>query len=194
MNPYVVVLSNLSVIPCIVYYLRHKKYVYALQIGLNATFSLIHHLLSTGLLLSDGIDNLFLFIDAFYSYLSIYVFSIYFFLSMNPSDLVIESSLFHAILLPLVFINMDFYLLLSVIVGWILFIVGIHLQSIRPMFLCNPYMYLVILMCSADVACYLIANKNDYNLFHSLHHLIAFTLPISVDVCIQWQPVDLDGL
>lgn len=194
MNPYVVVLSNLSVIPCIVYYLHHKKYVYALQIGLNAAFSLIHHLLSTGLLLSDEIDDLFLFIDAFYSYLSIYVFSIYFFLSLSPSDLVIESSLFHAILLPLVFINIDFYYLISVIIGWILLIIGLHLHSLRPMFLCNPYLYLVLCMCIGDLSCYLIAIKNNYNLFHSLHHLIAFTLPISVDICIHWQPIDLDGL
>jgi len=194
MNSYFVVLSNLSVIPCVIHYIHHKKYIYALQIGLNSLFSLIHHMLSSKLLIWDNTDDLFLFIDAFYSYLSIYVFTIYFFLSLNPNDILLESSIFQAVLLPIIFINIEFYIVISIITAYILLIVGLHLHSIRPIFLCNPYVYLVFIMCITDISCYIIATYSDYYLFHSLHHLVAFTLPMYVNKCIQWQPLELDGL
>ena len=80
MSSYFVVLTNLSSLPCIVYYQYHKKYFYSLQVLFNSLFSFLHHLNASGLKqLNDS--GIFHYLDGLFSYLSIYLFAIYLFLS-----------------------------------------------------------------------------------------------------------------
>jgi hypothetical protein len=179
MSEYFVVLSNLSSLPCIMYYQYHKKYFYSLQILFNSLFSFFHHLKWSSLYqLHD--NGLFNFLDGLYSYLSIYLFLIYLMLS-NHYELRTELFLIQTILLSMVYINLDAVIVLPVTVFLTLIITGVHYQKMNTVAMYNPYLHLSIGLAAADLTCFFIAVTYEYNYFHAVHHLIAFNLPIFVD-------------
>ena len=179
MSEYFVVLSNLSSLPCIMYYQYHKKYFYSLQILFNSLFSFFHHLKWSDLYqLHDG--GLFNFLDGLYSYLSIYLFSIYLMLS-NHYELRTELFLIQTILLSMVYMNLGAVIILPVTAFLILIITGVHYQKMNIVAIYNPYLHLSIGLAAADLACFFIAVTYEYNYFQAVHHLIAFNLPIVID-------------
>jgi len=179
MSEYFVVLSNLSSLPCIMYYQYHKKYFYSLQILFNSLFSFFHHLKWSDLYqLHDG--GLFNFLDGLYSYLSIYLFLIYLMLS-NHYELRTELFLIQTILISMVYTNLGAVIILPVTAFLTLIITGVHYQKMNIVAMYNPYLYLSIGLAAADLACFFVAVTYEYNYFHAVHHLIAFNLPIVID-------------
>jgi hypothetical protein len=123
------------------------------------------------------------FLDGLYSYLSIYLFSIYLMLS-NHYELRTELFLMQTILASMVYTGLGAVIVLPVTVFLTLIITGFHYQKINSIGFYNPYLYLSLSLAAVDLACFFIAVKYEYNYFHAVHHLIAFNLPIIVDRCI----------
>ena len=187
MSSYFVVLSNLSSLPCIIYYQYHRKYFYSLQILFNSLFSFLHHMHTSGLspIPDSGVFN---FLDGLYSYLSIYLFSMYMFLS-NHYELRTELFLIQTILQALVFLNIGAIIVLPSTAFMTLVITGFHYRHIRSISFWNPYLHLGVALSVIDMACFFIAVTYEYNYFHAVHHLIAFNLPILVDKCVSYMNV-----
>jgi hypothetical protein len=179
MSGYFVVLSNLSSLPCVIYYQYHKKYFYSLQILFNSLFSFFHHLNHANLYQIHD-NGLFDFLDGLYSYLSIYLFSIYLMLS-NHYELRTELFLIQTILASMVYSNLGAVIVLPTTAFLTLIITGFHHQKINSIAFCNPYLHLGLGLAATDLACFFIAVTYEYNYFHAVHHLIAFNLPIIVD-------------
>ena len=120
MSGYFVVLTNFCSIPCILYYQYNKKNFYSLQILLNSLFSFLHHLNGSGLKhLND--NGIFDFLDGLYSYLSIYIFSIYLFLS-NHDELKTELYIIKTILVSLVYLSFETIIILPTVIFMVFFI------------------------------------------------------------------------
>jgi hypothetical protein len=179
MSAYFVVLSNLSSIPCIIYYQHRRKYLYSLQILFNSVFSFFHHLNWSGLYLIHE-NGLFDFLDGVYSYLSIYLFSIYLMLS-NHYELRTELFLIQTILLTMVYSNLGAVIVLPVTAFLTLMITGVHFQKMNSVAFRNPYLHLGVGLAVLDLTCFFLAVNYEYNYLHAVHHLIAFNLPIVVD-------------
>ena len=179
MSEYFVVLSNLVSIPCVVYYQYHKKYFYSLQILFNSLFSFFHHLNNSTLYYIHD-NGLFDFLDGLYSYLSIYIFSIYLMLS-NHYELRTELFLIQTILISMVYSSLGAVIILPVTAFLTLIVTGFHYQKINSIGFYNPYLYLGVGLAIADLTFFFIAVTYEYNYFHAAHHLIAFNLPIVVD-------------
>ena len=179
MSEYFVVLSNLASIPCVIYYQYHKKYFYSLQILFNSLFSFFHHL-NWAHLYQIHDSGLFDFLDGLYSYLSIYLFSIYLMLS-NHYELRTELFLIQTILMSMVYTGLGAVIVLPTTAFLTLIITGFHHQKINSIGLYNPYLYIGLGLVATDLACFFIAVTYEYNYFHAVHHLIAFNLPIIVD-------------
>ena len=186
MSEYFVVFTNLASLPAVIYYQYHKKYYYSLQILLVSLFSFIHHIKTSGLYSIDD-SGLFSLLDGWYSYLTIYVFSIYLFLS-NHAELKLELSLMQMILLSLTYMQIGVVIFLPVTVFLIFFITGIHYSHINKISLSNPFLYLTFLSCILDIACFFIGMKTEYNYFHGFHHVLSFTVPIFLDKAITVSP------
>ena len=161
------------------YYQYHKKYFYSLQILFNSLFSFFHHLNWANLYQIHD-NGLFDFLDGLYSYLSIYLFSIYLMLS-NHYELRTELFLIQTILLSMVYMNLGAVIILPVTAFLTLIITGVHYQKMNTVAIYNPYLHLGIGLAVADLACFFVAVTYEYNYFHAVHHLIAFNLPIVVD-------------
>ena len=179
MSEYFVVLSNLVSLPCVIYYQYHKKYFYSLQILFNSLFSFFHHLNGSHIYTIHD-NGLFDFLDGLYSYLSIYLFSIYLMLS-NHYDLRTELFLIQTILVSMVYSSLGAVIVLPVTAFLTLIVTGFHYQKINSVDICNPYLYIGIGLATTDLTCFFIAVTYEYNYFHAIHHLIAFNLPIIVD-------------
>lgn len=186
MSEYIVVLSNLCSIPCILYYQCHQEHFYSLQVLFNSLFSFLHHMNTSGLVTLHD-NGTFSFLDGLYSYLSIYVFSTYLLLE-NHRELRSEHSVSMTVIVILVFLNISTIISLPVTVFLILFVTALHYQNIRTLSICSPYLHWVIALCAADIGFYFAAMQTDYNYFHSAHHLLAFNLPIVVDLCVRNPP------
>ena len=143
----------------------------------------MHHINSSQLYIIND-NGLFSLLDGLYSYLTIYVFSVYLLLS-NHKHLKLELTLIQTILLSLTYMNIGSVISLPITIFLILFITGIHYTKINKFSFNNAYLYLTIVMCLVDMTCYFIAIQTEYNIFHSLHHLISFTLPIILDKCVS---------
>ena len=173
---YFVVLTNLASLPCIVYYQYHRNYLYSLQILFNSLFSFLHHLNGSNLYHIED-KGLFDFLDGLYSYLSIYLFSVYMILS-NHDSLRTELFFIQTILVSLVYMQFGAVIVLPVTVFLTLVMTGFHYSYIRPI-QWNPYLYVGLLMAAADMACFFLA-EYEYNYLHGAHHLLAFNLPIVI--------------
>lgn len=182
MSAYSVVLSNLASLPCIVYYQYHRKFFYSFQILFNSLFSFLHHLNGTGLYIIQD-EGVFDFLDGLYSYLSIYVFSIYFFLT-NHYELRTELYVVQTMLMAMVYLKMGAAIVLPVTVFAIFFVTGMYYRRMHAIMLRNPWFYVMTVMCITDIGCFFTGLQYEYDWFHSAHHLLAFTLPIIVDKCL----------
>ena len=183
MSEYFVVLSNLSSIPCILYYQYQKEHFYSLQVLFNSLFSFLHHMNKSGLYPFQD-NGIFDFLDGLYSYLSIFVFSTYLFLE-NHRELRSEHSVSMTVIVILVFLNLNTIISLPVTAFLILSITALHYQNIRSLSICSPYLHWVIALCAADIGFYFAAIQTDYNYFHSAHHFLAFNIPMVVDLCVR---------
>jgi hypothetical protein len=179
MSEYFVTLSNLASVPCIVYYQYHRKYFYSLQILFNSLFSFLHHLNGSSLYQIHD-SGLFDFLDGLYSYLSIYLFSIYLMLS-NHYELRTELFLIQTILMSMVYSAVGAVIVLPVTAFLTLIITGVHYRKMNSVVIRNPYLLLGVFLTAFDLACFFVAVTYEYNYFHAVHHLIAFNLPIVVD-------------
>lgn len=175
---YFVVLTNLASLPCIVYYQYHRNYLYSLQILFNSLFSFLHHLNGSGLYRFED-KGLFDFLDGLYSYLSIYLFSVYMILS-NHDSLRTELFLIQTILVSLVYFQFGAVIVLPVTVFLTLAMTGFHYLHVRPIQWKNPYLYAGLFMAAADMTCFFLAVDYEYNYLHGVHHLFAFNLPIVI--------------
>ena len=178
MSAYFVVLTNLASLPCIVYYQYHRNYLYSLQILFNSLFSFLHHLNWSNLYRIED-KGLFDFLDGLYSYLSIYLFSVYMMLS-NHDALRTELFLIQTVLASLVYMQFGAVIVLPVTVFLTLAMTGFHYSYIRPIQWKNPYLYAGLLMAAADMTCFFLAVEYEYNYLHGTHHLLAFNLPIVI--------------
>ena len=179
---YFVVFTNLSSLPCIIYFQYHRKYYYSIQILLTSFFSFMHHLNQSKVYSFDD-SAIFDLLDGLYSYYSIYVFAIYLFLK-NHTELKLEQSLMQTILLCFVYLKLDSIIVLPVTSFLILFITSIYYTQFNKLSLCNKYIYITFLLCSVDIACFFIGMHIEYNYLHGIHHLITFNIPIFIDKCI----------
>jgi len=189
-SDYFVVFSNLASLPAIFYFQYYQKYYYSIQILLTSVFSFLHHLIHCNFYNFDdkGLIDL---LDNLYSYMSIYVFSIYLFLS-NHNELKTELTIIQTILFSLNYMRIDAIIVLPINIFLILFITGIHYSNINKFYIKNVYIYIIIFMCIADISCFFIAAQQEYNYFHSFHHLFSFTLPIFVDKCINKNITEME--
>jgi len=185
MSDYFVVFSNISSLPCIIYYQFKKKYYYSVQILLNSLFSLIHHMKGVNVYPIYDL-GLFDYLDGLYSYLSIYLFSMYLFLS-NHNELKMELLIMNTVLMSLIFVNIGSIIFLPLEIFLILFITGIHYQNFNGMKIFNRYLFITIILCIIDIACYSIAITYNYNYFHSIHHLVSFNIPIFINICLEYD-------
>lgn len=190
MSEYFVVLSNLASLPCIIYYQYHRKYFYSLQILFNSLFSFLHHLNWSNLYALHD-KGLFDFLDGLYSYLSIYLFSIYLMLS-NHYELRTELFLIQTVLLSMVYSNLGAVIELPVTCFLTLIITGFHYKRMNSVGFCNPYLHLGVGLAITDLICFFVAVTYEYNYFHAVHHLIAFNLPIVVDRYVQSLPISTE--
>jgi hypothetical protein len=124
--------------------------------------------------------KLFDFLDGLYSYLSIYLFSVYLMLS-NHYELRTELFIIQTILLSLVYISIGAVVVLPITAFLTLTITGFHYQKMNSVSFYNPYLYAGIIFAAIDMTCFFIAINYEYNYLHAVHHLIAFNLPIVVD-------------
>jgi hypothetical protein len=188
--------SNLSVLPTVMYLSSVSKWFYAIQIGTTAMFSFLHHypLVWNPPWEILGWSAVFTFIDAILSYLSIYTFSLYFFLDYPLSSLLTEFYLTHIAIYFFVTTRLDSSIVISFLIFNILLTVFCRLIFIRHFDLYNPYIWLTMFMAISDLTCFFMANHFDFSIFHTIHHLLAFTLPITVEASTTWQWVELDGL
>lgn len=186
-----VILSHVMVCPSVVYLMYHLQWFYAVQIGSNAVFSLFYHYPA---MTGDEWRPIFSLMDEYVSYLSVYVFSLYFFLRTVPSQLCIEFYLVQQILLLVVLRSIEYTLLISTIVGCTLGTILLHLYELREFYLWNPYLWISLLMAGGDLTCFILALHTDYALFHSIHHFLAFLLPLVIECTVSWKLVDLEGL
>lgn len=152
MSEYFVTLSNLASLPCIVYYQYHRKYFYSIQILLNSLFSFLHHMKGSSLYMIHD-NGLFDFLDGLYSYLSIYLFSIYLMLS-NHYELRTELYLIQTILMSMVYSNIGAVIVLPVTAFLTLIITGIHYKKMNAVVIRNPYLLLGLTLAAADLACF----------------------------------------
>jgi hypothetical protein len=125
------------------------------------------------------------FLDGLYSYLSIYLFSMYLFLS-NHYELRTELFLIQTILQALVFLQIGAIIVLPSTAFMTLMITGFHFRNIRSISLWNPYLHLGVALAVADITCFFMAVQYEYNILHAIHHLIAFNLPIVIDKCVSY--------
>ncbi len=190
MSDYFVVFSNISSLPCIIYYQFKKKYYYSVQILLNSLFSFIHHMKGTEIypIYDMGLFN---FLDGLYSYLSIYLFSMYLFLS-NHNKLKMELLIMNTLLMSLIFINIGSIILLPLEIFLILFITGIHYQHFNGIKIYNRYLFITIILCIIDIVCFSIAITYNYNYFHSIHHLVSFNIPIFINLCLEYDDISIE--
>lgn len=182
---YFVVLTNLASLPCIVYYQYHRNYLYSLQILFNSLFSFLHHLNWSNLYHIED-KGLFDFLDGLYSYLSIYLFSVYMMLS-NHDSLRTELFFIQTVLASLVYMQFGAVIVLPVTVFLTLVMTGFHYSYIRPIQWKNPYFYVGLLMAAADMTCFFLAVEYEYNYLHGAHHLLAFNLPIVIHQYVSGQ-------
>lgn len=152
--------------------------MYALQILFNSLFSFLHHLNWSNLYHIED-KGLFDFLDGLYSYLSIYLFSIYMILS-NHDLLRTELFFIQTVLASLVYMQFGAVIVLPVTVFLTLAMTGFHYSYIRPIQWKNPYLYAGLLMAAADMTCFFLAVEYEYNYLHGAHHLLAFNLPIVI--------------
>jgi hypothetical protein len=181
MGNYLVTLTNLSSVPSIIYFYKENKNYYASQILLTSVFSFLHHINTSGLVKIHDY-GLFSFLDGLYSYWLIYIFAIYMLLS-NHNELDIAKSIVFTLLLSLVYLSMNFIFILP-IVGFIcLFVCGTSYQQLNRILFNNIYLYVVLFLCILDITLFSLGydNYNEYNYYHSGHHMISFILPIFVD-------------
>ena len=125
-------------------------------------------------------SGLFDFLDGLYSYLSIYLFSIYLMLS-NHYELRTELFLIQTIIMSMVYTGLGAVIVLPTTAFLTLVITGFHHQKINSIGLYNSYLYIGLGLVAIDLSCFFIAVTYEYNYFHAIHHLIAFNLPIIVD-------------
>lgn len=189
LSKWFVVFTNGSVIPTVIHFVRHQKYIFALQIGATAMFSFFHHAIGTGILaLDESVGDLSTVLDTVYSYLSIIMFTLYLFLTPKIQEWMLQLQLAHiGILAATLYGNLDMGLFLGVVVSWILGVIFCHMTLIRPVCLYNPYLWLTGVMLISDLSFFFAAvSSTEFDWFHSAHHLFAFTLPLSVDCAVEW--------
>lgn len=186
MSDYFVVYTNLASIPAVLYYQYHRNYYYSLQIFLVSFFSFIHHMKTSGIYRMED-SGLFSLLDGWYSYLTIYAFSIYLFLS-NHAFLVTELSVMSPLLLSLSYLNIMTEISLPITISLILFIIVYHRDHFRTSLFYNPFTYFTFFFCAVDIVCFFVAIKTEYNYFHGIHHLFSFTVPIIIDKAITPYP------
>lgn len=188
--------SNLSVIPTVIYLATSMKWFYAIQIGTTAIFSFLHHypLVWNPPWSVVGWNSVFTFIDAILSYLSIYTFSLYFFLDYPLSSMLTEFYVTQILVYFFVTTDFDSSIVISLLIFNLLATIFYRLSYIRPFYVYNPYVWTTMTMVILDLICFFMANHFEFTLFHSLHHLFAFTLPLSVEFSVTWTFLDVDGL
>jgi len=135
--------------------------------------------------------GLFNFLDGLYSYLSIYLFSMYLFLS-NHNKLKMELLIMNTLLMSLIFINIGSIILLPLEIFLILFITGIHYQHFNGIKIYNRYLFITIILCIIDIVCFSIAITYNYNYFHSIHHLVSFNIPIFINLCLEYDDISIE--
>ena len=185
MSEYFVVFSNISSLPCIIYYQFKQKYYYSVQILLNSLFSFIHHMKHSEIYPIYDM-GLFSYLDGLYSYMSIYLFSMYLFLS-NHSELKMELLIMNTLLMSLTFVSIGSVISLPLAIFLILFITGMHYQHFNGMKIYNRYLFITILMCIIDIVCFSVAITYQYDYFHSIHHLVSFNIPIFINKCLEFD-------
>lgn len=185
MSEYFVVFSNISSLPCIIYYQFKQKYYYSVQILLNSLFSFIHHMKHSNVYPIYDM-GLFSYLDGLYSYMSIYLFSMYLFLS-NHGELKMELLIMNTLLMSLIFVSFGSVILLPLALFLILFITGMHYQHFNGLKIYNRYLFITILMCIIDIVCFSVAITYKYDYFHSIHHLVSFNIPIFINMCLEYD-------
>jgi len=181
MSEYFVVMSNISSIPSIIYYKWRDENFLSMQIFLTSIFSLIHHLDQSRLYIIDG-SSYFGLMDAAYAYWLIYLFIMYLLLE-NHNELVITRSCMFTLMIGFQYFNLGIYCILPTIGIISSYILYINKEYLNPIIFHNKYFYSILTLSSIDIICYVVAYKNIiyYNYYHSIHHLIAFNIPIIVN-------------
>ena len=190
MSEYFVVFSNISSLPCIIYYQFKQKYYYSVQILLNSLFSFIHHMKHSNVYPIYDM-GLFSYLDGLYSYMSIYLFSMYLFLA-NHGELKMELLIMNTLLMSLTFVNFGSVILLPLAIFLILFITGMHYQHFNGLKIYNRYLFITILMCIIDIVCFSVAITYQYDYFHSIHHLVSFNIPIFINMCLEYDNENIE--
>jgi len=132
-------------------------------------------------------SGLFSLLDGWYSYLTIYAFSIYLFLS-NHGSLITELAIISPLLLSLCYLNIMTEISLPITISFILFIIIYHRDHFRRSLFSNPFTYFTFFFCVVDIICFFVAVKTGYNYFHGIHHLFSFTVPIIIDKAVTPYP------
>ncbi len=187
MSRYLLVFSNIASFPSIMYFLKRKKYYISLQILFTAFFSFLHHLFSSGLVYFSS--TVFTNMDLLYSYWLIYTMQMYLFFPYSGTQVCFSRHIVYPILVLLSLIELD-----SLYNIFITFFIGLlNLILISASVVSNPeqqyfkinvfniYFCLLTIMITINIYVFWQAYSESYELFHSLHHILCFSLPIIID-------------
>lgn len=188
MSDYFVVLSNIASLFSIIYFSKKKEYYYALQIFLTSSFSLVHHIIQSGIYTIN--DNKFTdLLDGTYSYWLVYIFTIYLFLSNHKELEIMRTSMF-TLILGLGYFGFGIIIMFPVIaiISLIVIVFNFYISNdnINKLTVKNKYFIILLVCCSTELTIYIIGSLDNiyYNYYHSCHHIIAYNIPIIVDMYI----------
>ena len=181
MSDYFVVLSNISSIISIIYFIKKCEYYYSMQIFLTSSFSLVHHINQSDIYHIN--DNKFTdLLDGTYSYWLVYIFTIYLFLSNHKEQEITRSFMF-TLILGLGYFNFGIIVMFPIIATISIVIILYNISNINKLIFLNKYLFILFLACACELTIYIIGSNDDinYNYYHSFHHIIAYNIPILID-------------
>ena len=174
------VVSNFSSMATLYYGLANKEYIISTCIVTTSIISAVFHMLETFEFGSQSVLQLLRLLDFYYSYKSIYVVTTSLFLDYSMEffyyDIPVQTIL---ITLAVFFTGKDSFLLCIVpmclgIIAPLLFYYRDRIITINPY---DHHLALLITMVLLNIYFYMTETYYDYNIFHSLHHLICFSTP-----------------
>ncbi len=175
-----VIITNLSSIATLYYGHKYKEYTITFCIVVTSIISLIFHTFTEFNRVSDKTLDFFRVLDFYYSYKSIYVVT---------TNLLIDYDVLHynydllitPILLTMAtFLTEKNYFVLSILPLSVGIILPILYLSKDKMIKPNIYdfkLYLILILVLINILVYIFEKFVNYYIFHSIHHLICFSVP-----------------
>lgn len=182
---YIILITNFSSFITLYFGYKYNEYIIAHYIFLTSLFSFIFHLFNEfNSLVSYDILNYFRIIDFFYSYKSIYITTTSLFFDYN--NFIYN----YNILINPLFLWLAIYkreksnfltIILPSLIGSVIPLSYFQRNNIIKPRIKNIYLFILLFMMLSNVIVYINEHNYDYYyIFHSIHHLLCFSIPTIV--------------